>query len=187
VKITAFLGSPRAQGNTDILASCVLGGAAASGLETEAIALRRLDLRPCTGCERCWHEGRPCIFDDDMGRLYDAIAASDILLFATPVYWYGPTAIMKAFVDRLVVFNRPQGRPLIEGKGAILAVAYEEETPAAAEPLVRMFEMSFDYLGLRSIDRVVVGGVGPKGAISQKADALERARGIGRGLRTWSK
>jgi multimeric flavodoxin WrbA len=117
-----------------------------------------------------------------MSALYNTIASSDVLLFATPVYWYAPTAIMKAFIDRLVVFNRPQGRPLIEGKGAILAVAYEEEGPVAAEPLIKMFELSFDYLGLRFINRIIVDGVGPKGAILQKPEILERAYQIGRGL-----
>jgi multimeric flavodoxin WrbA len=182
VRIAAFLGSPRPGGNTDTLAERVLAGAKEAGWHTEAVALRRLTIHPCVGCEKCWRDDRPCVFDDDMMVLYDTIAASDVLLFATPVYWYAPTAVMKAFIDRLVVFNRPQGRPLIEGKGAILAVAYEEEGPAAAEPLVRMFELSFDYLGLRFMDRMVVDGVGPKGAILQKPEALERAYQIGRGL-----
>jgi len=60
--------------------------------------------------------------------------------------------------------------------------AYEEEGPAAAEPLIRMFEMSFDYLGLRFVDRVIVDGVGPKGAVLRKPDALEHAREVGRAL-----
>ena len=183
MRLTAFLGSPRAGGNTDILASRVLDGARAAGIETEAVALRKLKIRPCTGCEKCWQKGRPCALPkDDMDGLYDKIAHSDVLLFATPVYWYAPTAIMKAFIDRFSVFNRPQGRPLIEGKGAILAVAYEEEGPTAAEPLIRMFELSFDYLGLRFLDRIVVDGVGPKRAILQKPEALEQAYGIGRAL-----
>jgi multimeric flavodoxin WrbA len=117
-----------------------------------------------------------------MGPLYDVIAGADILLFATPVYWYAPTAIMKAFMDRLVPFNRPRGRPLIEGKSAILASAYEEQTPEAVAPLVRMFELSFDWLGVRFLDRVVVPGVGPKGAILEKPEALARAYEIGRRL-----
>ena len=183
MRITAFLGSPRPGGNTDTLAARVVDGAKDVGLETGTVALRRLTIHPCTGCEKCWRDDRPCVLDDDMNALYDTIAASDVLLFATPVYWYAPTAIMKAFIDRLVVFNRPQGRPLIEGKRALLAVAYEEEGPTAAEPLVRMFELSFDYLGWRFIDRIIVDGVGPKGAILQKPDALERAYQIGRGLR----
>jgi multimeric flavodoxin WrbA len=187
MKLAAFLGSPRPRGNTDLLAGRVLDGARESGWETEAVALRGLTIGPCTGCEQCWRDGRPCVLDDDMDTLYDTIARVDVLLFATPVYWYAPTAIMKAFMDRLVAFNRPQGRPLITGKGALLAVAYEENGPVAAEPLVRMFELSFDYLGLRFLDRIVVDGVGPKGAILEKPEALERAYQIGRALATQSR
>ncbi len=183
MKITAFLGSPRPQGNTDILASRILDGAESVGIETEVVAIRKLKIKPCNGCEKCWQKGRPCVFDDDMTSQYEKIAASDFLLFATPVYWYAPTAIMKAFIDRLVVFNRPEGRPLIKGKEAILVVAYEEEGTKAAEPLLRMFEMSFDYLGVNLIDRLVVSGVGPKGAVLDKHDILERAYSIGRSLK----
>ena len=179
MKITAFLGSPRAGGNTDILTEHMLKGTQDAGLETEAIALRKLKIHPCTGCDKCWTNGQPCVFKDDMDGLYDAIAGSDILVFATPVYWYSCTAIMKAFVDRLVPFNRPEGRPLIQGKQAILITAYEEDGPTAAEPLVRMFELSFDYLGLQFIDKLIVSGVGPKGAVLEKPDALKQAYEIG--------
>lgn len=186
MKITAFLGSPRAGGNTDILTERVLEGAREAGWETETVALRKLTIRECTGCEKCWTKGTPCVQTDDMGALYDTIAASDILLFATPVYWYAPTAIMKAFIDRLVPFNRPDGRPLTKGKGAILVTAYEEEGAVAAEPLIRMFEMSFDYLELRLLDKLVADGVGPKGAVLQKPEVLELARMVGRRLGEWA-
>ncbi len=182
MKLIAFLGSPRSNGNTDTLANRILDGARSAGVEVESVALRGLDIQPCTGCDRCWKNGRPCIFSDDMARLYDSISRADVLLFATPVYWYGPTTIMKALIDRLVVFNRPQGRPLVEGKAALLVSAYEEKGPEAVEPLLRMFELSFRYLGLRWIDRVVVDGTGPKGSILAKPHALERAAAIGRGL-----
>jgi multimeric flavodoxin WrbA len=180
--LIAFLGSPRPNGNTDTLAKGVLDGARAAGVEPTCVALRGLEIQPCTACDRCWKNGRPCIFTDDMAPLYGEIARSDILLFATPVYWYGPTTIMKAFLDRLVAFNRPQGKPLIQGKSAILVSAYEEEGPEAVEPMLRMFELSFRYLGLRWIDRLVVDGVGPKGAVLSKPDILERAIRIGRSL-----
>jgi multimeric flavodoxin WrbA len=182
MKLVAFLGSPRSNGNTDILAKRVTDGAVAAGVDAKCIQLRGLEIHPCTGCDKCWVNGRPCIFADDMSRLYDEIARADVLLFATPVYWYGPTAIMKAFIDRLVVFNRPMGRPLIEGKAALLVSTYEEKGPEAAEPMLRMFELSFRYLGLRWIDRLIVDGTGPKGAILSKPEALERASNIGRAL-----
>ena len=186
-KLTAFLGSPRPKGNTDLLALRVLDGAEQSGLITEAVALRKLRIRPCNGCSKCWQKDRACVFNDGMTALYETIAASDILLFATPLYWYAPSATLKGFMDRLVVFNRPEGRPLIEGKGALVVVAYEEEGPKPVEPLLRMFDLTFDYLGLQLIDRLAVGGVGPKGAVLQKPNALERAYKMGRDLRTWSR
>jgi multimeric flavodoxin WrbA len=182
MKLLAFLGSPRSNGNTDTLANKILDGARAAGVDTQSIALRGLEIQPCTGCDRCWKTEKPCIFTDDMTGLYDAIAHSDAFLFATPVYWYGPTTLMKTLIDRLVVFNRPKGRPMVEGKAALVVTAYEEEGPEAVEPLLRMFELGFRYLGLRFIDRLVVDGTGPKGSILSKPEALERAAAIGRSL-----
>ncbi len=176
MKITAFLGSPRRSGNTDTLASRVLDGAKTAGFKSESVPLRRLKIRPCRGCEQCWkHKGRPCSQKDDMLPLYDLIANSDVLLFATPVYWYAPTAIMKGFIDRLVPFNRPQGRPLIQGKRAILVTAYEEVGPRAVDPMLRMFELTFEWLDLQFVDRLVIDGVGPKGAVLERPRALEDA------------
>jgi multimeric flavodoxin WrbA len=182
MKLLAILGSPRSNGNTDILAGKILDGAKSVGMETECVALRALDIQPCTGCDRCWKNDKPCIFTDDMTGLYGGISRSDVLLFATPVYWYGPTTIMKALLDRFVVFCRPRGKPLIEGKSAILVSAYEEEGPEAVEPMLRMFELSFRYLGLRWIDRLIVDGTGPKGAVLAKPHVLERAAAIGRSI-----
>ncbi len=183
MKVTAFLGSPRNGGNTDILTQLVLQGAHDGGYETEMVALRDLSIHDCIGCEKCWQvDGRPCVFKDDMIALYETIAATDVIVFATPVYWYAPTAAMKAFIDRFVPFNRPQGRPLIQGKRAILVTAYEEDGPGAAEPMIRMFEMSFSWLNAEFAGRVVVDGVGPKAAVIQKPDALEQAYQTGLSL-----
>lgn len=180
MKITAILGSPRAGGNTDILAANVLDGARDAGLETVSIALRNLKIHPCIGCDKCWSKDRPCVFEDDMP--YHAFAESGILLFATPVYWYAPTAIMKAFMDRMVPLNRPQGSSMKDGKKAILVTAYEEESTEAAEPLVKAFELSFAYLGWELVNKLIVPGVGPKGAVSEKTGTLKSAYLIGKWL-----
>ncbi len=182
MNLLALLGSPRAGGNTDTLAAEVLKGAEEAGATVETVALRRLDLKPCTGCEQCWHNDRPCVLRDGMESVYEAIAAADALLFVTPVYWYGPTTLLKTMLDRFVVFNRPQGRPLIDGKPAAVVVAYEEEGPEAAEPLLRMFELSFAYLGMPFVERLVVDGVGPKGAVLERPEALASAREMGKRL-----
>jgi multimeric flavodoxin WrbA len=120
-----------------------------------------------------------------MQYLYKKIAESDILLFATPVYWYSCTAGMKAFLDRFVPFNREEGRPLIQGKGVILVTAYEEEGPTAVEPMLRMFDLSFEYLELQTIGRIIADGVGPKGAVLEKPGVLKQAYELGLGLSDW--
>ena len=148
MRVVALLGSPRRGGNTDTLAEYVLRGAREVGLETETLALRSLRLRPRLGCEKCWKDGRHCVLPDDMPAVYDAVAGAHFLPFATPVYWYGPPTLMRTAWDRLVGFKGPQGRPLLAGKAALVAVAYEEEGPEPVEPLLRMFKLSFAYRGL---------------------------------------
>ncbi|HET6487158.1 MAG TPA: flavodoxin family protein [Spirochaetia bacterium] len=182
MRVAAFLGSPRPGGNTDTLADAILDGAREAGLETDRHVLRSLRVHPCTGCELCWTKGRPCIFQDDGTALYDSVASSDVLLFATPVYWYGATAILKAFIDRLVVFNRPQGRPLVQGKRAVLVSAWEEKGMEAVEPLVRQFELSFRFLELRFTDRLLVDELGPRDAVRQRPALVARARALGKAL-----
>ncbi len=103
-KVLAVVGSPRKGGNTEILVSRIAEGAASVAAAVEMVRLGDLHIRECDGCHACWR-GRPCSKDDDMRPLYEKIAACDVLVFATPVYWYGPTALMKAFVDRFVYFQ----------------------------------------------------------------------------------
>jgi multimeric flavodoxin WrbA len=177
--VVAFLGSPRPRGNTDTLAEAVLEGARSAGCETESFALRALHIHHCTGCGNCGKKGRLCIFRDDAETLYRAMIGADVLLFVTPVYWYGPTSIMKAFLDRLVVFNTSETRPLVRGKAAGLVAAWEEKGSEAAEPMVKLFEMGFRYLELRPVGSFLVDGAGPKGAVRGMSGVLDRARAYG--------
>lgn len=181
-KVVAFLGSPRPRGNTDTLAEAVLEGARSAGCATESFALRALRIHPCTGCGNCGRRGHLCIFRDDGETLYRAMIGADVLLFVTPVYWYGPTAIMKAFLDRLVVFNTPEARPLVRGKAAGLVAAWEEKGSEAAEPMVKLFEMGFRYLELRPAGNLLVDGAGPKDAVRGMSGVLDRARAFGAAL-----
>jgi len=151
-------------------------------MTVESFALRSLKIHPCTGCGHCGENGRRCIFRDDGDLLYDAMAAADTFLFATPVYWYGPTAIMKGFLDRLVVFNTPEARPQVRGKRAVLIAAWEEKGMRAAEPMIRLFELGFEYLELVFADRLLVDGAGPKDAVRSMTDVLARAHEMGRSL-----
>ncbi len=180
-KILAVMGSPRKGGNTDLLLSKIAEGAGAAGAEVEGVRLSELQIRECDGCHACW-KGRPCGKKDDMLALYPKIAASEVIVFGTPVYWYGPTALMKAFIDRFVYFNDETNRPMVRGKRAAVAVVLEETHEQTWRPVVEFFEKSLAYLEMELAGTIVVPGVGSKGEILQQPERLEEAYRLGRRL-----
>lgn len=179
--VLGIVGSPRRNGNTHILVSRILEGAQTAGAEIELLPLRDLQIRECDGCHTCW-KGRPCSKKDDMLGIYAKIIASDVLVFGTPVYWYGPTALMKALIDRFVYFNCEENRAKIRGKAAAIAVPYEEEAPDTADLVVALFERSLAYLEMDLVGQVIVPGVGPRGQVLEKETSLAQAYELGRRL-----
>jgi multimeric flavodoxin WrbA len=178
MKVLAVVGSPRKGGNTEILLSRIAEGARSAGAEVETLHLGALQVRECDGCHACW-QGRVCSKDDDMREVYPKIAASDMIVFGTPVYWYGPTALMKAFIDRFVYFNCEQNRPQVRGKRAAVAVVLEEDREETWKPVIEFFEKSLGYLEMTLAGTIVVPGVGAKGAIRQRPERLEEAIRLG--------
>ena len=180
-RVLGVVGSPRKKGNTHILVSRILEGAEAEGAESDILFLGKLKIRECDGCHACW-KGKSCNRKDDMNAVYPKIAASDAIVLGTPVYWYGPTALMKAFIDRFVFLNCPENRPQVRGKPSAIAVPYEEEGPETAELVVAFFEKSLEYLEMSLVGKVIVPGVSDKGDVLRKEGSLEAAYELGRKL-----
>jgi multimeric flavodoxin WrbA len=180
-KILAVVGSPRKGGNTDLLVSRMVAGATAANAQVEVVRLGELQIRECDGCHACW-KGRPCSKQDDMLALYPKIAASEAIVFATPVYWYGPTALMKGFIDRFVYFNGEANRPMIRGKRAAVAIVLEEAHEPTWRPVVEFFEKSLAYLEMKPAGTIIVPGVGKKGEILEHPERLEEAFRLGSAL-----
>ncbi len=176
--ILVVVGSPRKGGNTEILLSRIAEGAASAGTSVETIHLGDLQIRECDGCHACWR-GRRCSKDDDMRDIYAKIAACETIVFGTPVYWYGPTALMKAFIDRFVYFNCQTNRSMVRGKRAVVAIVLEETHEETWRPLIEFFEKSLGYLEMNFAGTIVVPGVGDKGAIRQQPQRLEEAYSLG--------
>jgi multimeric flavodoxin WrbA len=180
-KILVVMGSPRKGGNTDLLVRKLAEGAASKGAKVDMVSLAGLNIRECDGCHVCW-KGKSCCKKDDMLGLYEKIIESDAIVFGTPVYWFGPTALMKAFIDRFVYFNCPENRVKIKDKAVATIIPFEDDDLDTARPLVELFEKSFDYLEMRLVGSVVVGGVGGKGDILKKPDRLNEAYELGKRL-----
>ena len=180
-KILAIVGSPRRNGNTNILVSKIAEGARTKGALVDEILLGDLTIAECDGCYRCW-QTQSCRKQDDMCHIYPMIAERDAIIFGTPVYWYGPTGLMKMFVDRLVFFNCPENREKIRGMQAVIAVPFEEENIHTADLVVEFFEKSLAYLEMKLVGKIIVPGVSKKGDILQKPDSLSQAYALGQSL-----
>ncbi len=110
MKILAINGSPRGEkGNTEVILKPFLKGCEEAGAETEIVYLKDKTIKHCSGCFSCWSKtpGK-CIHKDDMEELLNKILQADIMVYATPLYYYTVTGIMKDFMDRMLPLNKKE-------------------------------------------------------------------------------
>lgn len=100
-KVFVISGSPRKGGNSDILCDRFIQGAQDAGHATEKVFLRSRKISYCTGCGVC-NDTHVCILKDDMADILDKMVQADVIVMATPVYFYSMDAQMKTLIDRTV-------------------------------------------------------------------------------------
>ncbi len=105
------MGSPNKEGSTNILAESFSRGAKEAGHEVEILKLEDLNINPCTGCLHCGYEG-PCSQNDDNPIIKNALLDADMIVLATPLYYYGMSAQLKTVVDRFCSYNSRLNRLL---------------------------------------------------------------------------
>ncbi len=122
MKAIGIVGSPRKNGNTEILTRHTLKAIAEAGLDTELIRLAGLDIRPCDACMVCRNNGGQCPIDDDLLPIYNKMKAADSIILASPVYFGSATALLKALMDRTGYMSYDT-RPFAGKVGGPLVVA----------------------------------------------------------------
>ena len=177
MKILSLVGSPRKGSNTDILIDQILKGAKENGHSSDKIYLYDKKISPCIDCRKCKKGELVCPIKDDMQEIYQKMVDADLIIFGTPIYWYGPTGPMKLLIDRMRPFIA--NRKLNGKKGLI--VTPSEEGPKACGPLIEMFRMSFEYLKMKYVGEFLVIAY-ERGEINENQDELERAYKFGRDL-----
>lgn len=183
MRVLGVVGSPRKGGNTDILVDEVLRGARDAGTDAEKVFLNDLEIKPCQAtCSNYCRKTGDCKINDDMSPIYDKLFDSDALVLGTPVYWYGPSAQLKSFIDRWYAFSHPKYIHRMKGKRVVLVAPLEESDISVAQPLVSMIKKSLDYLEAKFHAKLVVS-VGEKGAVKKNLKAMNQAYKIGLGLK----
>lgn len=175
-KILILSTSPRAGGNSEILADAFIKGAAESGHEVEKLCLYGKEIGFCKGCLACQSTER-CVIRDDAGEIVEKMRGADILVFATPIYFYEMSGQMKTLLDRT--------NPLFPGAYAfrdiylLAAAADEEET--AMDGAVNGLKGWISCFAQARLAGVVRGaGADKKGDISQCREALSAAYTLGK-------
>jgi multimeric flavodoxin WrbA len=120
MKIIGIIASPHKEGNTAWTVNKILEGAKEQGAETQSWYFSDLDLQPCRGCLGC-HNGerdRGCVINDDMQKLYAALAQADALVLGSPIYMGQMSAQAKIFTDRLFAQISPRFSPHFQENAA---------------------------------------------------------------------
>ena len=122
MQVIGIVGSPRKNGNTELLTAHTLKAICEEGLDTELVSLAGLDIRGCNACMACRKE-ECCPIEDDLFPLYLKMKEADGIILASPVYFGSATAIMKALMERAGYISRQNGEPFKGKVGGPLVVA----------------------------------------------------------------
>jgi len=173
-QVLILCGSPRENGNSDRLADAFGEGATAAGHQVRKVRVADLKIGGCRACKHCFDKPGKCVQDDDMISVLKAFREAHVVVFASPVYWFGVTAQLKAAIDRTY-----SQIPLSNAnKKAVVLMTCEDADYHVADPALKMFRMMFDYSGWEEAGSIVVPGTDEAGAIAGRTE-LDRARELG--------
>lgn len=179
-KIVILNGSPRRNGNTSALIKAFAEGAESSGNSIEEFFLSGMNIHSCKGCfggnsgKEC-----PCVQRDDMDSIYPAVRECDVLVLASPLYYWNISGQLKAAVDRL--FALEEGwKNLLRGHGKASALLMAAEGHGF-EDAALYFDHLMEHLQWKNLGHILAGGSCDAGDIAGKPE-LRQAYELGKSI-----
>lgn len=178
MNILILSGSPRKGGNTELLVEAFVKGASQKH-HVDVVSVHDYKVNPCMGCNACFkNESNSCVQKDDMPLIYEKMAVADMLVIASPVYFYGLSAQLKAVIDR---FHNPIRDTYHIKKTALLLVG-AASLPELFDGILAQYRLCLNFFKLEDAGRVLVRGVKDKGDI-QNTEAIQKANELGLNIR----
>jgi multimeric flavodoxin WrbA len=185
LKALGIMGSPRIGGNTDLLLDQAIAGMQSRGAETEKIVVDRMKIAPCREYYGCLRDGN-CVIRDDMDEVYPKLLEADIVVLASPIFFYAVSAQVKALIDRsqalwarkYVLKETPPGS---DRKGAFIAVG-ATKGKQLFDGSVLTVKYFFQAISVHYADELLIRGVDKKGEIKDHPTALSEAFELGKRL-----
>ena len=172
--IVVLSGSMRKGGNTEMLVQAFVDGAEKNNC-VDVISVADYKVNPCIGCNTCFaREGHECFQKDDMSQVYEKLKAADVLVVASPVYFYGVSAQLKTLIDRLHTPMRNE----FKMKRLALILVGAATLPELFDAIKVQYRLVLNYFKLEDAGTVLVRGAKDKGDV-KNTNGLEEAYQLG--------
>lgn len=149
MKIVVLEGSPHKKGSSNMLAEQFIRGAKENGHSVEILDAAHMNLHPCIGCDRCGMNGE-CVHKDDNVMIRDALLSSDMVVFVTPIYYFGMSAQLKMVIDRFYSYTMKLSDKRL--KSVLITAAWDsgdDVMPYTAEHYKKLCRyMNFENCGM---------------------------------------
>lgn len=179
MKIATFIGSTRPNGNTELLTDVVM-----EGIKHQKVYLKELSIRPIEDLRHS--EGGFQVVEDDYDQIIKVFLENDIIIFATPIYWYSMSGIMKNMVDRFSHAIRderyPQFKERLKAVETIVIAVGGDKPRIKGMPLIQQFQYTFDFLKMH-FSSYIIGEAGRPGDILKDEQALSQANILNKKLK----
>lgn len=173
--------SPRMNGNSDMLADAFIKGAKESGHVVVDLHIGRMRISPCVACGGCYSKGSPCVINDDMQRVYPELFNADVVVIASPVYYFSFTAQYKAMLDRFFALEAVEDKKPKGIEVALLMTAGDTDEKVFNISVKEYKTVFENWFGWRHVGKVLATEVYNKGDIKGNPK-LDEAYRLGKGL-----
>jgi len=185
-KVIGIFGSPRPNGNSDILLNQAIKGAEACGANVEKIIIRDLQIAPCNSCGGCYEKG-VCVIGDDMQKIYPKLVEAVGIIVASPIYFMGVSAQLKAFIDRCqalwarkYILNLPIRNDGRSANGFFIATAARKNGESLFTGAVKTIKSFFHVLDTKYVGDILCSGLEEKGIVNKRPELLQQAFDAGK-------
>lgn len=184
-KVLAIAGSPRRGGNTDLLLEQVLKGIRSNEVIVNKLVACDLNVEPCTGCNSCWKAG-DCRIKDEVQEIYPLLLGADYIIVASPIYFAGIGAHLKALIDRCqaiwarkYILKVPVRNNNVRAKGFFLSTAGLPSGKNVFRGAVSTIKSFFHVLEVDYAGELLCYGIDGSGEIKKHPDLLRQAFELG--------
>lgn len=171
MKIVVLKGSARPNGNSNSLADVFIRGAKENGHVVFEFNCASSKVGGCLGCDKCGMRN-PCVQRDDFDLLRPELIDADVIVFGTPIYYFGMSGQLKNVIDRFYSAHNVMGH-----KRTFFYAMMGNPNVHVADPSTKMYDKMVKYLGWTDGGKILANGIWAKGAIHDTNQLHLQAKG----------